>query len=273
MQIPGLSAALPAILSAQERGKGVVIATVIASSRPDIARPAQRLVVMEDESPVGSIHPSLDAVLLTGALESLTNRSSQTRSYSWTDAGPEPARSARGEIDVYFEVLARPARLVIVGAGHIAVPLARMAKLLDFQVVVLDDRPEYANQERFPEADQILVGPYRETLRGVDLDSDSHIVLVTRGHVHDQACLEEVLNGPAAYIGMIGSRRRVRTVMAHVHANGHDLENLKRVYAPVGLDIGARTPAEIALAIMAEIVNVRRGGRAPSLALGERLYV
>jgi xanthine dehydrogenase accessory factor len=96
---------------------------------------------------------------------------------------------------------------------------------------------------------------------------------VTRGHVHDQACLEEILDGPAAYIGMIGSRRRVQTVMAHAKEAGHDPELLKRVHAPVGLDINAHTPAEIALSIMAEIVNVRRGGRAPSMAMGKRLRV
>ncbi|MGH2448788.1 MAG: XdhC family protein, partial [Chloroflexota bacterium] len=130
-----------------------------------------------------------------------------------------------------------------------------------------------ASAERFPSADQILLGPYRETIAGIETDSDSYIVLVTRGHVHDQACLEHALGTAAAYIGMIGSRRRVRTVMSHLRDAGYPAERLEAVHAPVGLDIGAQTPAEIALAVMAEIVNVRRGGKATSLMLGERLRV
>jgi xanthine dehydrogenase accessory factor len=234
---------------------------------------AARLFVGEKGEVEGTIHPDLDPLLIEDARLSLHEKRSRVRSYRFTEGGAEYVGIQGGEADVFFEVLARPPKLVVVGAGHIALPLARMAKLLDFEVTVLDDRPEYANRERFPDADQILVGPYRQKLAGVPLDSDTYIVLVTRGHVHDQACLEQVLDSPAAYIGMIGSKRRVRTVMQHARESGHEVEKLQRVYAPIGLDIHAKTPAEIALAIMAEIVNVRRRGRAPSLALQERLRV
>ena len=117
-----------------------------------------------------------------------------------------------------------------------------------------------ATRERFPDAQDLLVGPYRETVRGLQMDEDTYVVLVTRGHVHDQACLEEVAATEARYVGMIGSKRRVRTVLEHATANGVDPSALQRVRAPIGLDIGARTPAEIAIAIMAEIINVRRQG-------------
>ncbi len=268
-----LSSVLAAALEAQRKGEGAVIATVVTNRSAEPVTPGSRLFVHESGDTLGLIHPDLDAVLATDARRSLEEKRSRMRSYRFGGAGVEHVGMEGGDVDVFFEVLSRPPRLVIVGAGHIAVPLARIAGLLDFEVIVLDDRPEYANRERFPDADDIHVGPYRETLAGVPINSDTHIVLVTRGHVHDQACLEQVLDSPAAYIGMIGSKRRVRTVMRHAKEAGHDVAKLQRVYAPIGLDLGSQTPAEIAVAIMAEIINVRRGGKVASLALGDRLRV
>jgi xanthine dehydrogenase accessory factor len=221
----------------------------------------------------GSIHPDLDPEIESAALKALEDRRSALVAFQLEDRRWLPVRAQRGGLDVYLEVLARPPHLIVVGAGHIAAPLAQIASLLDFRVTVLDDRAEYATKERFPTADELLVGSYAPTLSSLPMGRDTFVVLVTRGHVHDQACLRLVLDREVTYIGMIGSRRRVRTVMEQLAAAGHDPRRLERVFAPVGLDIGAQSPAEIAVAILAEIVNIRRGGRAPSLALGERLRV
>jgi xanthine dehydrogenase accessory factor len=269
----GFGELLSEALATRERGEGAVIVTVVASHSPGGPAPGARLLVRERGEMRGRIHPDLDAVLREDALRSLEEGRSRVRSYRLAGAPSQAVGVEGGDVDLFFEVLAQPPRLIIVGAGHIAVPLAHMAKLLDFEVVVLDDRPEYAQPERFPEVDRILVGPYAETLAQLPINPDTYVVLVTRGHVHDQACLERVLGSEAAYIGMIGSKRRVRTVMERAHAAGHEPAKLQRVFAPIGLDISAETPAEIAVAIMAEIVNVRRGGRGASLALGERLRV
>lgn len=269
----GLGETLSAAIAAQERGEGAVIATIVANRSNQVVTLAARILVTENGEVSGSIHPVLDPVLVEDARRSLAEKRSRVCSYQLEQGRAEALGVQGGNVDVFLEVLSRPPRLIVVGAGHIAVPLARMAKLLDFEVIVLDDRPEYANKERFPDVDRIMVGPYRETLAQAPLHSDTFVVLVTRGHVHDQACLEQVLDSPAAYIGMIGSKRRVRTVMQHARERGYDVSRLERVYAPIGLDIGSQTPAEIALAIMGEIVNLRRGGAAPSLALGERLRV
>jgi xanthine dehydrogenase accessory factor len=157
--------------------------------------------------------------------------------------------------------------LLIVGAGHVALPLAQLGKLIDFDVIVLDDRPRYANPERFPMADQVLARPFRETLREWPIDNDTYIVLVTRGHTHDVDALLEVIDSPARYIGMIGSKRRIKGVFALLEKEqGLDPAKFDRVYAPIGLDIGAENPAEIAVSIIAEIVNVYRGGRAMPLS-------
>lgn len=165
--------------------------------------------------------------------------------------------------EVFLEVVAPPDEVIIVGAGHIAVPLHRMAKVAGFEVTVVDDRSAFANRARFPEADRILVGDMEKTVADLRFGPHTYLVLVTRGHTLDQAILARVIDEPAAYIGMIGSRRRVRAVFDHLRRLGVHEELIQRVYAPIGLDIGAETPSEIAISILAEMVTVRRTSRHP----------
>jgi xanthine dehydrogenase accessory factor len=263
-----LQTALTMALQLQERGRSAVVVAVVAARSGCPVVPGGRVVVEEDGALSGSIDRRLDPLIAQEAMRSLTSRRSRMQSYVLLGDVAEAAPLQRGDVDLFFEVLARAPHLVIVGAGHIAMPLARLGKMLEFEVTVLDDRPEYANRERFPDVDTVLVGPYRPTIAGVEVTPDTYIVLVTRGHVHDQACLEQVIDSGAAYLGMIGSKSRVRTVIEHARENGYAGEKLRRIHAPIGLDIGAQTPAEIALAIAAEIVSVRRSGRARSLARG-----
>jgi xanthine dehydrogenase accessory factor len=129
-----------------------------------------------------------------------------------------------------------------------------------FSVEVVDDRPEYANAERFPEADRITQGRFDEVLHGYPIDRNTYVVCVTRGHKHDEISLRAVAGSPAAYVGMIGSKRRVNAVLRHLIEDGVDPDAVARVHTPIGLDIGAETPEEIAVSIMAEIIMSRRGG-------------
>lgn len=174
---------------------------------------------------------------------------------------------------LYLEAHRPPPELVIVGAGHIARPLCRVGAMLGFRVRVLDDRPEFATRERFPEAEEVRRADFSDPFRGVPLGPESHLVLVTRGHKYDFEALRDVLLGPAlpAYVGMVGSRRRVRAALEQLAREGVSRERLRRVYAPVGLDVGAETPEEIAVSIAAEIVRVRRGGTGVSLRDRERV--
>jgi len=169
-----------------------------------------------------------------------------------------PVEGRAGEAAVFLEVVSPPEELVIVGAGHIAVPLARMAKVLDFEVTVIDDRSAFANRARFPEADRIIAADIGKTVADLAVGPTTYLVLITRGHTLDQAALMQVIHKPAAYIGMIGSQSRVRAVFDHLRAMGVAEERIQRVYAPIGLRIGAETPAEIATSILAELVAVRR---------------
>lgn len=150
--------------------------------------------------------------------------------------------------------------IIILGGGHIALPLVKIASLLGFRVVVVDDRPEFADNNRFPEADRVICDSFDRAVAGLDIGPGSYPVIVTRGHEHDRDCLREIIKHPAAYIGMIGSRRKVKFVMEQLAKEGIPPEKLAAVFSPIGLDIGAETPEEIALSIMAEIVSVYRGG-------------
>lgn len=178
---------------------------------------------------------------------------------STADAG---CRRIAGDVELYVERWSPPLELVIVGAGHVAQPLAAVGRLLDFRVTVLDDRPEFASRARFPEADRVLVAGFEAPLAGIDVGKRTSLVLVTRGHRHDYACLLALARSGAepAYIGMIGSRRRVRAAFEQLAAEGIEADWLARIHAPLGLDIGAETPAEIAIAVGAEIVLAAKGG-------------
>lgn len=151
-----------------------------------------------------------------------------------------------------------PGTVFLFGAGHVSRPVAELAALVDFQVVVLDDRAEFANQERFPKADKIkVISSFHQSFDGLEIDRDSYLVIVTRGHLHDKTVLEQALGTQAGYIGMIGSKRKRDLVYGELLAKGFSSDDIKRVYAPIGLDIGADTPEEIAVSIVAELIKVR----------------
>lgn len=177
------------------------------------------------------------------------------------------------ELEVYVELRRAVQELIVVGAGHIAQPLARLGALLGFRVTVLDDRPAFATRERFPEAERVLSADFDDPFRDVAIHGRTHLLLVTRGHKYDYACLVRALRlDPApAYIGMIGSRRRVRATFEQLLRDGIEREALGRIHAPVGLDVGAETPEEIAVAVAAELVLVRRGGSGRPLRDVERV--
>ncbi len=166
----------------------------------------------------------------------------------------------QGGIEVYTERWDPIPTLVIVGAGHIAEPLETVARLAGFDTVVVDDRRMFANRERFPLATDVIAGPILEVLRQMELTNAHYMVLVTRGHTLDMDALKVLLERkmPLAYVGMIGSTRRIRAVYELLEQQGFKRELFASVHSPIGLNIAAETPAEIAISVLAEIVAVRR---------------
>jgi xanthine dehydrogenase accessory factor len=249
-------ALLAELLKSIDEQRAVALVTVVKATGAYAAALGCHALVWLDREPLGSLGlGGLEARALADAGLALNQRRPQLLSYE------------DGQVELFVEVQRQPPTLVIVGAGHIAQPLAELGKLIDFEVVVIDDRPQYANAERFPQADRVIAAPFRPTLHNWPVDADTYIVLVTRGHSYDVESLLEILDSPARYIGMIGSKRRIRAVFDLLEQEqGVSREKLERVYAPIGLDIGAESPAEIAVCIIAEIVKVYRGGRAASLS-------
>ncbi len=172
-----------------------------------------------------------------------------------------PLDNAR-QVEFFIEPGILNPEVLILGGGHIALPLVSIASLLGFKVTVVDDRPEFANTVRFPEADRVVCDNFEAALGNLDIGPGTYAIIVTRGHQHDRDCLRKLIDRPAAYIGMIGSRRKIKAVMGQLTAEGVPHEKLAVVFSPIGLDIGAETPEEIAVSIMAEVINTYRGGRA-----------
>ncbi len=175
------------------------------------------------------------------------------------DAVQNPHLSSQISTDAFVEVLEPPPTLLIIGAGHCGIALAKVADLIGFQIVVYDDRPEWANAEHYPQAAKILNGSIDAALAPLARHAQLYAALVTRGYQHDATALQALLNREVEcrYIGMIGSEKRVRQVY---QAIGVSPEKQRSIYAPIGLDIGALTPEEIAVSISAELILVRRGG-------------
>lgn len=159
--------------------------------------------------------------------------------------------------DTVVEPLSVFSNLYIFGAGHVSQFLSKVAKLVDFNVTVIDDREEFANRERFPEADSIIVEDFNKVFDALEFTTNSYIVIVTRGHSHDALVLEKSIGHPTRYIGMIGSKRKVRMVLKHLKEKGIQKKILESIHAPVGIDINSETPQEIAVSIVAELIQVR----------------
>jgi xanthine dehydrogenase accessory factor len=162
---------------------------------------------------------------------------------------------------IYFEPLLVPSYLYIFGAGHISLYVCTLAKLVGFQVAVFDDRSDFASQDRFPEADEIVAQPFEKILHDHPIQPQGFIVIVTRGHLHDHLVLKTVLGKACRYVGMIGSRHKRAVVFKALREEGFSEELLGSIHSPIGLDINAETPEEIAVSIVAELIQVRGQGR------------
>jgi xanthine dehydrogenase accessory factor len=248
------------LIKVTDDGEAAVMATVLHAEGFDDVAPGQKTLIHNGVASSGNIgNEELRQAVLQQS--EIWLKREQCRQVSLTFPGTD--RKA----EVFFEVIPAIRKMIIVGAGHLAVPLVKFAKILGFHITVIDDRVMYANRERFPDVDEVLVGDMAETLRGIEITPYTYIVLITRGHQFDEPCLRAVIHSPAKYIGMIGSKRRIKACFIRFRdQEGIPEELLKRVYAPIGLDIKAESPEEIALSIVSEIVKVRRGGTAQSLA-------
>jgi xanthine dehydrogenase accessory factor len=251
--MPAIAQAIDTALTGE---RAVALLTVVAAGNAWRSTVGQHMLVHEDGSLTGylAFSASSDALLAqltTSAGQAINSGKSSIEKVT----GPE-----NNWAEVFVEPFLPPPVLLIAGAGHIAVPLAGLAHLMRYSVSITDDRASFANRERFPNANKLLVGDIQATLREYPISPRTHIVLVTRAHAHDVQGLRAIIDSPAAYIGMIGSQRRIWAVFKLLHEEGVPAEKLMRVRAPIGLDLGGATPEEIALAIMSEITLLHHSG-------------
>jgi len=234
-------------------GQVFCLATVISSDTPTTVA-GQKAIVLED----GSLEGTTGQAQLDVAIRERAQAVLKTKKRGLLEI--------QKGLRIFFDILSSESSLVVCGAGHIAVPLARFARAVGFQVTVIDDRSDFAHPSRFP-ACAVITENFTTALRDMPLDSSSYVVIITRGHEHDVDCLMEILPKEAAYVGLIGSRRRVHFVLEWLEKNGFSRQRLNDVFTPIGLPIGAESPEEIALSIVAELVCVRRKGGAQARAL------
>ncbi len=243
------------------RGETFCLATVVASDDPDTP-PGRKAILFSDGSMMGDMgSPVLDDALKEAGRTALAEKKGGTVAIA-------------PRVRAFLDILSSDVRLLICGAGHIAVPLARFARDMGFTVTVLDDRSDFAHPSRFPGC-EVLAEDFVPALRNLSFGRSTYVVVITRGHEHDAECLAEILPKETAYVGLIGSRRRVRFVLEMLGARGVPRNRLEEVFTPIGLPIGAESPEEIALSIVSELVCLRRKGagqaRAMRTAVGEIL--
>jgi xanthine dehydrogenase accessory factor len=244
------------VLAVSQKGNPFVIATVVEAVGSTPRRSGSKMVILADGSTFDTIGGGkIEHQIIEDALDCLKHGASRMVEYALRPVGDHAlGMLCGGETKVFLDVQMPGKTLVIVGAGHISQKLSPMAKLLDFRVIVLDSRSEFATQERFPDADQIICEHPARTAEVIPLGDNSHVVIVTHGHLNDKDALRSVIGSPARYIGMIGSRQKVRAVLAELAEEGIDAALLSRVHTPIGLNLGGQAPAEIAVSILAEII-------------------
>lgn len=253
-----------AVVDALDANQTLALATTIEARGAVGIEPGAKLLVREDGSALGSVGDERIDVAIIADCDSQIRQGIEARVVTYRVPGDAGDPAPQAEVDVYLEVIFGQPTILIAGAGHIAWFLSRLGKVLGYRVAVVDERPDFANRDRFPEADEVIAADMVKTLSTFPIGPTTYVVLVPPGHKYVESTLRAVIDSRAAYIGMIGSRAHVSGVFSRLAESDIPRDRLDRVYAPIGLRIGAQTPEEIALCILAEIVKVRRGGDAAS---------
>jgi xanthine dehydrogenase accessory factor len=250
-----------AITDALARGEDAALVTIVSTIGSTPQRVGAKMVVFPDGRTVGTIGGGCyENDAFWKAKDAIRSRKPQIIKYDLNDDfAQESGLVCGGQMQVYIEPLEATPRLYVIGAGHVGYHLGRLAHTIGFRTHVLDDREKFANAERFPDADAIVVEPIPDWLHRAEIPANAYVVVVTRGHTHDLDALRALAARDLRYLGLIGSKAKVKRIYDALLAEGMPPECLQRVHAPVGLDIGAVSPEEIAVSILAELIAIRRG--------------
>lgn len=247
------------LLSAQEAGEPVVLATVIKARGSVPRHSGTKMLVFADGRISGTIGGGeMESRVVAEALLALQDGRTRVLPYSLVEPGRGDPGVCGGEVEIYLEPYAPPATLFVVGCGHVGRAVAELGHFLGYRIVVTDDRAELATVDNIPNADRHLPGNFADALAQSPITTNTYVVLVTRNVLVDREIVPQLIHSPARYIGMMGSSRRWAETQKLLIADGLSAEALTRIHAPVGLEIEAETPEEIAVSILAEIIKLRR---------------
>ena len=255
-----------AVSDALERGEPAALVTIVSTTGSTPQRVGAKMLVFADGRTVGTIGGGCyENDAFWKAREAIKTRRPEMIHYELSDDfAQETGLICGGQMDVYIEPIEPSPELYVIGAGHVGFHLARLAADVGFRVHVIDDREKFANQERFPTAVEVVVDAIPAWIDRANLSPHSYAVIVTRGHTNDLEALRVLAPRELRYLGLIGSRAKVARIYDALVADGMSSEVLQRVHAPIGLDIGAVTPQEIAVSILAELIAVKHGKTHPA---------
>jgi xanthine dehydrogenase accessory factor len=255
-------------------GQKCALATIVEVRGSIPSYESAKLLVREDGSMAGTIGGGcVEAEVWTAAREVIATEKPRRLTFNLgQDAAYDNGLICGGQLDVFVEPVLPVPAAVIFGAGHISKSLSKVATLAGFSTVVVDNRESFANRERFPEASEVHAGEYEDVFPLLAVNENSYLIIVTRGHRDDMRVLRLAAATPARYIAMIGSKRKVINVIRELEKEGVSRETLERIHAPMGLDIGAISPEEIAISVAAEMIAVRRGAASNWRALSMSVF-
>ncbi len=248
------------IMKIISEGKSAALATIVGTRGSTPREVGAKMLIQDDGKFLGSVGGGcLEAEVWQGAMKVIAEEKPKLMHLDLTGKeAEEGGMICGGVMDIYIEPISPSPRVFIFGGGHISLYVSKMSAMVGFQVVVVDDRPQFANKDRFPEAQEVIAEEFPLAFSRLKVNRSSYLVIVTRGHAYDQEVLEWALGTDARYIGMIGSRKKIQSVYQNLEKKGIPPEKFLRVHSPIGLKIGALTPEEIAVSIVAEMIQERR---------------
>ncbi|MGA9192475.1 MAG: XdhC family protein [Anaerolineales bacterium] len=251
----------------EAQGKEAVLVTVVAARGSVPRHEGSKMLVLPDGSIEGTIGGGeMEHRVIEEALAALKDDRLRVQEYTFQDPAQGDVGVCGGEIQVVIEPVKPSPSLLVIGAGHVGNAAAHLGKWLGFEVTVVDDRPEFAESDEVPDVDRVVACPMEDITDCVDVHSQTYVLMTTRGVDLDVESLPKLLATPAAYIGVIGSRRRWETTVAQLRQAGISEEQISRVTSPMGLELNAETPEEIAVSVLGQVIMLRRGGSGDPMA-------
>ena len=259
-------AVFEAALTAQRDGRPAAMAVIVKAHGSVPRQTGSKMLIWPDGTIVGTVGGGeMEALVIGEAQDAIRSGRSRVVSYNFTDLASGDPGICGGTVEVFVEPLAPPPTILVVGCGHVGKAVAELAKWLEYRVVVSDDRPGYATEEQIPGMDAYVQAAPGDLVEQVDINRSTCIVAVTRGLAVDEKLIPALLATDVPYIGLIGSRRRWALTVESLVEKGVARDDLTRIHAPIGLELGAETPKEIAISIMAEVIMVLRHGTGESM--------